>query len=74
MPFLCDSFIHYSTPVLSRRTQHPARRRKQRRPTSSGLRVWFRPENGSQLTQSAWAARTLIEAALKLAPFPSCRL
>src|SRR5712671_5420513 len=24
-PFLCDSLIHYSTPVLSRRTQHPAR-------------------------------------------------
>ena len=23
-PFLCDSFIHNSTPVLSRRTQHPA--------------------------------------------------
>ena len=24
-PFLYDSFIHNSTPVLSRRTQHPAR-------------------------------------------------
>src|ERR1700680_4885572 len=23
MPFLCDSFIHYSTPVLSRRTTQP---------------------------------------------------
>ena len=26
VPFPYDSFIHYSTPVLSRRTQHPARR------------------------------------------------
>ena len=25
MPFLCDSFIHYSTPVLSRRTTRAAR-------------------------------------------------
>src|SRR5579863_1782120 len=24
MPFLCDSFIHYSTPVLSRRTTRAA--------------------------------------------------
>ena len=24
-PFLCDSLIHYSTPVLSRRTQQPAK-------------------------------------------------
>jgi hypothetical protein len=24
MPFLCDSFIHYSTPVLSRRTARAA--------------------------------------------------
>src|ERR1700680_3520396 len=26
MPFLCDSFIHYSTPVLSRRTTRTVRR------------------------------------------------
>ena len=26
MPFLCDFFIHYSTPVLSRRTHQPAKR------------------------------------------------
>jgi hypothetical protein len=26
MPFLCDSFIHYSTPVLSRRTTRAAKR------------------------------------------------
>jgi hypothetical protein len=25
MPFLCDSFIHYSTPVLSRRTTRAVR-------------------------------------------------
>src|SRR6202049_2455066 len=25
MPFLCDSFIHYSTPVLSRRTAQAAK-------------------------------------------------
>src|ERR1700733_11892596 len=25
MPFLCDSFIHYSTPVLSRRTTRAAK-------------------------------------------------
>src|SRR6202049_5221068 len=25
MPFLCDSFIHYSTPVLSRRTTRTVR-------------------------------------------------
>lgn len=36
MPFLHDSFIHNSTPVLSRRTQQPARR-----PTGGGIaRPW----------------------------------
>ena len=29
-PFLYDSFIHNSTPVLSRRTHHPAKRQRTR--------------------------------------------
>jgi hypothetical protein len=48
-PFLYDSFIHNSTPVLSRRTQHPARERSNRNrrgQLSRQLRVY--PVPGSE--------------------------
>src|SRR3982751_4763780 len=46
IPFLYDSFIHNSTPVLSRRTQQPARR---------GTFRTLRPDAGSRASM-AWVA------------------
>ena len=49
-PFLCDSFIHYSTPVLSRRTTRAA---------STGFSVFF--FEGSRVQGASPASSSIVE-------------